>query len=70
MNVFAIDRVVFVLVLSRTSPKVAALPVRVALGGRRSTSWHRSLFPFGLFWCNCFHLFLVEVLGWVLFKFV
>ena len=34
--------------LSRLLPKVAPLPVRAALGGqrRRSTSHHRSLFPF------------------------
>ena len=58
--------------LSRIPSKVAPLPVRVVLSGRRrrSTSCHRSLFPFSLFLSNCFHLFLVGVLGWVLFKFV
>jgi hypothetical protein len=35
---------------------------------RRSISCHRSLFPFSLFLSSCFHLFLVGVLGWVLFS--
>ena len=58
--------------MSRIPPKVAPLRVRVTLGDRRrrSTSCHRSLFPFRLFLSNCFHLFLVGVLGRVLFKFV
>ena len=60
----------FLLTLSRISPKVTPLPVRVALGGRRrrSTSCNRSFFPFRLVLSNCLHLFLVGVFGLVLFK--
>ena len=47
--------------MSRLPPKVAPLPVRAALGGRRrrSTSRHRSLFPFLFVWSYWLHLSLI-----------
>ena len=50
--------------VSRLPPKGAPLPVRAALGSRRrSTSCHRSLFPFLLVLSYWLHLFLFG--GWL-----